>query len=80
LKLLKEPPFNSIYDLEEALVRELWKRSSLTLSSINKLDEHHKWYVMMCVKRSSLELPLNFGISDGNLEGISDHDGSWEIG
>jgi hypothetical protein len=35
---------------------------------------------MMCVEGSSFGFPLNFEISDGNLEGIFDHDGSWEIG
>jgi len=69
-----------MYHLETSLVRVLWKRCNVMLSSINDLDEHHKWYVMMCVEGSYLSLPSNFGISDGNLEGIFDHDGSCEIG
>jgi hypothetical protein len=63
-----------------ALVRDIWKRHSLTLSSINELDEYHKWYVMMCVEGSSHGFPLNFRILDGGLEGIFNHKGSWEIG
>ena len=35
---------------------------------------------MMFVEGYSLILPSNFGIFDGKLEGIFDHDGSWEIG
>jgi hypothetical protein len=80
LKLLKEPPFSSIYHLAVAPVRDLWKICNLTLSSIKELDEHHKWYVMMCVEGSSPGLPSNFGMSDGSFDGIVGHEGSWEIG
>jgi hypothetical protein len=37
-------------------------------------------YVMMCVEGSSPDFPLNFRILDGSLEGIVNHEGSWEIG
>jgi hypothetical protein len=76
LKVLKESPFNSMYQLVVAPVRDLWKIHNLMLSSNNELDEHNKWYAMMCVEGSSPDFSSNFGISDGNLEGISDHDGS----
>jgi hypothetical protein len=35
---------------------------------------------MMCVEGSSPSFPSNFGMSDGSLEGITDHEGLWEIG
>jgi hypothetical protein len=63
-----------------SLIRDLWKRCNLTLSSINNLDEHHKWYVEMCIEGSSLGFPWNFGILNDNFEGIFRQDGSWEIG
>jgi len=76
LKPLKEPPFNSIYHLVVAPIRDLWKRQNLRLSFIKELDEHHKWYVMMWVEGSSPDLLSNFGILDENLEGIVNHYGS----
>jgi hypothetical protein len=69
-----------MYHLVATLVKDIWKINILALSSINELDEHHKWYVMMCVEGSSLGFPSNFGISNGNLEGIIEHNGSWAIG
>jgi hypothetical protein len=80
LKLLKELNFNSTYHFAETQVRDLWKISSLTLLSINDLDEHHNWYVMMSVEVSSPILPLNLRISEGILEGIFGHEGLWDIG
>jgi hypothetical protein len=35
---------------------------------------------MMCEEGSSPGFLSNFGISKGILDGISNHDGSWEIG
>jgi hypothetical protein len=69
-----------MYHLVVASVMDLWKRRSLTLSSINEMDEHHKWYHMMCVHGSSLFFPSNFRISEDSLDGIFTHEGSWDIG
>jgi hypothetical protein len=69
-----------MYHLEAAPFMNLWKICSLTISSINEFDEHHKWYVMICVEGSSLGLPSNFRIFEGSLEGISYHEGSWLMG
>ena len=46
------------------------KRRSRMLSSNNELDMHHKWYVVMCVVRSSLGFPSNLGIFVGILTRI----------
>jgi hypothetical protein len=80
LNLLKEPPFNSMYHFVALLWSRISGKDSLTLSSINKLDEHHKWYVMMCVEGSSPRFLLNFRISEGILDDIVSHEGSWAIG
>jgi hypothetical protein len=80
VNILKELSCNEMYHLATTLVRDLWKRCNLTLSSIKELDEHHKWYVIMCVEGSSLVLPSNFGMSDGSLEGMVVHERLWAIG
>jgi hypothetical protein len=69
-----------MYHFATALVRYLWKICSLTLLSINELDENHKWYAMMCVEGSSIGFPSNLKISKGNLDGTIDHEGPWAIG
>jgi hypothetical protein len=80
LKHLREAPSNSIYHMAALLVKEIWKTCDFTLSSINELDEHHKWYVMMCMEEYSLDFPLNLGMFDGILVGMTDHEGLWVIG
>ena len=75
-KLLKGTEGNSIYHLAAIPVKVLWNSLNLIESSFNELEEHHKWKVVACAPGSSLALPLNLGMSDGNLVGTGGHEGS----
>ena len=59
VKLSNEAHGNSMYHFTTRPVSICWKRCNLTKSSFKEFDEHHKWYVMTCIDRSSLEFPLN---------------------
>ena len=61
---------SSMYHFAAALVIFLCNNLNQTVSSFSELDEHHNWKVVTWALGSSQTLPLNFGISEGNLVGI----------
>jgi hypothetical protein len=71
LKSVKKPRGSSIYHFAAEPVRVCWKSHNRMESSIKELDEHKRWKVMTWLFRSSPDLPSNFGMSDGNLAGIT---------
>jgi hypothetical protein len=70
LKLVKKPRVSSIYHFSSEPVRVHWKSRNRMESSIKELDENQRWKVMRWLFGSSLDLPSNFGMSDGNLSRI----------
>jgi len=62
-----------MYHLVALPVKVLYKSLNRILSSTNKFEEHHKWYIMTCLEGSSSHFPSIFGILDGNDKGISSH-------
>ena len=79
-KLLKAAEGSSIYHFSVVLVKVLWNSLNLTESSFSEFEEHHKWNVVAWAPGSSPTLPLNLGMSDGNLVGTGGHKGSCLIG
>jgi hypothetical protein len=75
LKSWKEPRGISIYHLVAEHVSVCWKRRKHIESSIKEFDEHHKWKFITWLFGSSPGLPSNFGISEGNLAGITGQKG-----
>jgi hypothetical protein len=71
LKSVKKPCGSSIYHFAVEPVRVRWKSRNRMESSIKELDEHQMWKVMTWLFGSSPDLPSNFGMSDGNLAGIT---------
>jgi hypothetical protein len=80
LKSWKEPHGSSIYHLAAEPVSVHWKRRKCIELSIKEFDEHHKWKVITWLFGSSLGLPSNFGLSEGNLVGIIGQKGECSIG
>ena len=72
-KFLNEVPNNTIYHFVMLPIKVLWKICNLMISSINELDEHHKWKFMTCMEGSSPRFLSNLGMSDGNFMGITDY-------
>jgi hypothetical protein len=74
LNSVKKPRGSSIYHFAAEPVSVRWKSHNRIESSIKELDEHQRWKVMTWLFGSSLDLLLNFGMLDGNLDGIT---GQW---
>jgi len=49
-------------------------------SYINEFDEHRKWNVITWLFGSSVSLQSNFGMSEGNLVGITGQKGKCSMG
>ena len=74
LKSVKKPRGSSIYHFAAEPMRVRWKSRNRMESSIKEMDEHQRWKVMTWLFGSSPSLPSNFGMSNGNLVGIT---GQW---
>ena len=71
---------SSMYHFTTLPIRVRWNNHNFMESSFNELDEHQRWKVVTWSPGSSLGLPSNFGISEGNFVGIGGQRGSWQIG
>jgi hypothetical protein len=69
-----------MYHLAAESVSVCWKRCKCIESSINEIDEHHKWNAITWFFGSSLGLSSNLGISDGNLARITGQKGKCNMG
>ena len=76
MKLLKEALGNSMYHLAAWPISVPWKGQSLNELSFKEFYEHQKWKVITWFDKSSPRFPLNFGMLDGNLCGITSHQGA----
>jgi hypothetical protein len=80
LKSVKRPHGSYIYHFVAKPVRVHCKIRNRMESSIKELDEHQRWKFMTWLFGSSPNLPSNFGMSDGNLAGITGQWGECRIG
>lgn len=64
---------NSMYHFFTTPVRVLWKIKSLTLLSINELNEHHISNVTISLDGSYRKFPSNLGMSEkeANVGGVT---------
>jgi hypothetical protein len=77
---VNKPHGNSMYHFATEPIRVHWKSHNRMESSIKELDEQKRWKVMTWLFGSSPDLPSNFGMSDGNLVGITGQWGECRIG
>jgi hypothetical protein len=80
LKSVKKTHGSSIYHFAAEPMRICWKSRNRMESSIKELDEHQRWKVMTWLFGSSPDLLSNFGMSNGNLAGITGQWGECTIG